>query len=109
MKIFLFALLPLCAMTAMGQDTKGGQVLMEVAVAKKQAQKPPVTQPKPAHQILGQKVEYGGYFGDLAKAENKRALFSLRAPVEPGKDSDNLWYYPGAGWVQGVVLFSIKY
>jgi hypothetical protein len=107
----LFALLALSALTAYGQEAKGGQVLVESQAPKKEKEekKTPLTPPKPTSEILGKPIVYGGYFTDLVRAEKKRALFDLKAPLDPQKDSENLLYYPGTEKVDVVVLFSIKF
>ncbi len=69
----------------------------------------PVTPPKPATKVLGRPVTYGGYFTDLVKAEKKRPLFSLSAPIDPQKDTENLSYYPGTDKIQGIIFFSLKF
>ena len=105
----LLALLPFAASSALAQDPKGGEALAEVHSAKKEEKKPAVTPPKPADQVLGKTVTYGGFFTDFVRAEKKRPLFSLRTPIDPKKDLENIWFYPNTDKISGVVLFSIKF
>ncbi len=107
----LLGILASSALVSLGQDAKGGQTLAEVQSVKKDKpeKKPAVTPPKPTDQILGKKVVYGGYLTDFARAEKKRPLFNLKAPIDPQKDVENISYYPGTDKVQGVILFSIKF
>lgn len=105
-------LLGLSALTTYGQAVKGGQALLESQPVKKEkeGQKvPPPTPPKPTTEILGKRVEYGGYFTDLFKADSKRALFNLKTPLDPRKDLENLSFYSRTPQVQAVILFSIKH
>jgi len=99
------------------KDTKGGKTQMELQ-AQPQTQsvlkpaeekKTTLTQPKPTNEILGKRVVYGGLFTDFLRAEKKRPFFSLRTPIDPQKDLENLSLYPGTDKVQGVVLFSVKF
>ena len=71
--------------------------------------KNPVTKPAPANEVLGKPVVYSGFFTDYLRAQNKRALFSLKTPIDPQKDLENISFYPGTDKIQGVVLFSIKF
>ena len=107
----LFALLSLSEWTGSAQQTKGGPTLVEVpSPAKPREEKKAVVKPsKPSSEILGKPVVYGGYLVDFKRAEKKRPFFSLRTPVNPEKDLENLSYYPGTDKVQGFVLFSIKF
>jgi len=105
-------LLGLSALTTYGQAAKGGQALLESQPVKKEKEEkkvPAPTPPKPTNEILGKRVEYGGYFTDLIKADNKRALFDLKKPLDPQKDLENLSFYPRTEHVQAVILFSIKH
>jgi hypothetical protein len=68
-----------------------------------------VTPAKPAGQILGKRVVYGGYLTEMSRAEKKRGFFSLRTPIDPNKDLENVSFYPGTDKVQGIILFSIKF
>ncbi len=101
--------LPIYAQDA--QAAKGGKALMEsqTVTRPKEEKKLPVTPPKPTKEILGKHVVYGGYFMDFVRAEKKRPFFSLRTPIDPQKDMENLSFYPGTDKVQGVVFFSIKF
>ena len=94
--------------SAFAQDAKGGETLGEAQTAPKE-KKPVVQQATPSEKALGPKISYGGYLTELARAEKKRQFLSLRAPVDPSKDAEHLWLYPGTDKVQGVVLFSIKF
>ncbi|MFO1499532.1 MAG: hypothetical protein U1G07_14260 [Verrucomicrobiota bacterium] len=106
----LLALLFLSALTGRAQQAKGGEAMVEAqAAAKKEEKKAAVVPPKPTSEILGKKVIYGGYLTDLKRSEGKRSFFSLRSPIDPQKDVENLWFYPGTDKVQGVVFFSIKF
>jgi hypothetical protein len=107
--ILLSAGLALATLGALAQDPKGAQTMVEYQAAKTPEKKPPVIPPKPSNQILGKPVVYGGYLTDLFRAEKKRPLFSLRTPIDPRKDIENVSYYPGTDKVQGVILFSIKF
>src|ERR1051326_84804 len=109
-----FALAGLSAAALFAQDPKGGQVLIESQASKteKEEKKPPVTPAKTTNVLFGTPVTYGGYLSDLKKAENKRALFNLKPPNNPQKDTENLWFsprtdnvYPGTDKPQGVILF----
>lgn len=81
------------------------------AVAKQKPPPPkvPIIPPKPIHHILGVPVTYGGYFSDIAKAENKRALLNLKTPLDPRKDLENVSFYPNSEQARGIVFFSIKF
>ena len=109
--IVLGVILALSAFSAQAQDAKGGQVLAESSTVQKatEQKKTPLKLPTPKAEILGHPVVYGGYLTDLNRAENNRAMLSLRAPVDPTRDVENLWYYPGTDKVQGVVLFRVKF
>ena len=107
--ILLSALWMLSSLCAKAQDAKGAQTMVEYQSTKTQEKKPPVIPPKPAHEILGKPVFYGGYLNELFRAEKKRPLFSLRTPIDPQKDMENLSFYPGTDKVQGVILFSVKF
>jgi hypothetical protein len=113
MKTTLLSLI--CAALSSGfakaQDPKGGQALFQSQTPKtEKSQKPASVKPQKATgHILGHKVVYGGYLVDYSQAEKKRPLFNLRLPVDPQKDTENLWYYPGTDKIQGVVFFSIKF
>ncbi len=112
---FLLPALILLAGSALADDPKGAQTLMDsqsaqkATTAPKEEKKPPVTPAKPTNQILGKPVVYGGYLTDVVRAQKKRPLFDLKAPIDPAKDMENLSFYPGSDKVQGVVLFSIKF
>jgi hypothetical protein len=108
---FLSMLFALSVVSTRAQEAKGGQVLVESQSVKKETpeKKAPVIPPKPTNQILGQPVTFGGYFTDFVRAENKRALFDLRTPLDFQKDSENVSFYPNTEKVRGVVLFSIKF
>jgi hypothetical protein len=105
--LLFFAALP----CSLGQDAKGGQTLVDFQSTQKSKteKKVPVTPAKTTSQVVGQRVTYGGYLTDLRRAENKRALFNLRAPIDPRKDVENVSYYPGTDKVQGIILFSVKF
>ena len=89
----------------------GGQVLVAPPSTQKSTEekKLPLTPPKMTNAVLGKPVIYGGYFTDFVRAEKKRALFDLRTPLDPEKDLENLFFYPGTQQVQGISLFSIKF
>ena len=111
MTLLSLLVLALCTAVSRGEDPKGGQTLMDLQSGRKEseAKKVKITPAKPVNQILGKRVIYGGYFTDVLKAEKKRPLFNLRAPLDPQKDQENLSYYPGTDKVQGVTFFSIKF
>jgi hypothetical protein len=101
----------LSALASFGQDAKIGQVVVAPKPALKESdQKPvPLTVRKPADDLFGKAVLHQGYFMDLVRAEQKRALFDLRTPVNPEMDFDNLIFYPGTDKVQAIVLFRVKF
>jgi hypothetical protein len=110
--MLFLCLLGLSALATYGQNTKGGQALLESQPVKKEKEEkkvPAPTAPKSTNEILGKRVEFGGYFTDLFKADNKRALFDLKTPLDPKKDLENLSFYPRTEHVQAVILFSIKH
>ena len=109
--ILLSMTLALSALCTYGEDPKGGQLLLESQSPKKEKEekKAPITPPKSTNQFLGKPVVYGGYFSDFVRAERKRPLFDLKAPLDPSKDLENLSYYPGTEKVRAVILFSIKF
>jgi hypothetical protein len=111
MTLLSLLVLVLCTAVSRGEDPKGAQTLMDLQSGRKEneAKRGRITPPKAADQILGKRVIYGGYFTDLFRAEKKRPLFSLRTPLDPQKDQENLSYYPGTDKVQGVTFFSIKF
>lgn len=84
---------------------------MESHSARKEREekKSPAAPVKPTAEILGKRVVLGGFFTDFLKAERKRPLLSLRTPIDPQKDMENLWFYPGTEKIQGIVLFSIQF
>lgn len=93
-----------------------GKVLQnrtEVEVATppaEQGKKPPIAQPTVPVPKLKKGVVYGGFLTDLKRAERKRTLLSLRTPIDPVKDMENLWVDPEApNKFKGTVLFSIKF
>ena len=103
------ALMTLCVHIASAQDSKGGAVDLQAPKKEKEEKKAAVTPTKPPDELLGKKVVYGGFLTELARAEKKRPLLSLKNPIDPKKDFDNLWIYPGTDRIQGVVFFSIKF
>jgi hypothetical protein len=94
-----------------GQAAPSGQAPLESQsiVRTNEAQNAQITVPRPTTKVLGKHVTFGGYFTDFVRAERKRPLFDLKAPIDPKKDMENLSFWPGTDQVQGVVLFSIKF
>ncbi|MHC1769507.1 MAG: hypothetical protein AB9869_35355 [Verrucomicrobiia bacterium] len=83
---------------------------MEVQAPPTEAKQPTVVTPAVPGPELKKRVFYGGFLTDLKRAERKRALLSLRNPIDPVKDMENLWLDPAApNKIQGTVLFSIKF
>jgi len=111
--ISVWAVVVLPAISLLGEDPKGGQVLLELQAPprpQKEEKKIPVVPPKGGtNEIFGTRVFYGGYFSEFLRAERKRPFFDLKAPIVPEKDLDNLWFQPGTDKIQGIVLFSIKF
>jgi hypothetical protein len=93
------------------QDPKGSTVLVAPqAIEKpKEEKKIPLTPPKMTNAVLGKPVVYGGYFTDYVRAENKRALFDLSVPIDPVKDSDNVFFNARTDQAHPFVLFRIKF
>jgi hypothetical protein len=85
------------------------QVLGSAQTVTQEPAKPPVTPPQPATELPGLRVETGGFLTEFVRAEDKRAFFNLKTPIDTVKDYENLWYYPRTPKVQGVVLFSVKF
>jgi len=109
--VLFFPILVLGALSALADDPKGAQLLMESHAAPKatEEKRPAVTPTTPKSEILGKPVVYGGYLTDVFRAEKKRPFFNLRTPIDPAKDSENLSTYPGTDKINGIVLFSIKF
>ena len=106
----LVILLSMAAVSTVAQDPKGGQVLGEAQAAKqKPVPKALVAPAKPGSEVPGKRVFYAGFFTDFLRAEKKRPLLSLKTPIDPVKDLENIWFYPGTDRPQGVVLFSVKF
>ncbi len=83
---------------------------VEVQAPPTETTKPAVAPPARPGAQLKKRVFYGGFLADLKRAERKRALLSLRTPIDPVKDLENLWFDPAApNKIQGTVLFSIKF
>jgi hypothetical protein len=102
------------------KDSKGSQALLEstsAATKAKEEKKAEMPRAKATNEVLGTRVVYGGYFTDFVRAERKRSLFDLSAPLSPKKDLENLSLYPGTEQAHTqkiynspvVVLFSIKH
>jgi hypothetical protein len=109
--IYVLAVLCFTFQAGLAQSAKGGQRLMELQTqARQKEQKPaPMSEPKPAGEILGRKVIYGGYLTELRRAERKRQLFDLRTPSDENKDMEHVAFYPGVEKIQGFIFFSIKF
>ena len=107
----LGAVFTMSALAVVGDDPKGAQATVEMQSTQKpkEEKKIPVSPAKPTSEILRKPVIYGGYLTDLVKAEKKRPLFNLRTPIDPQKDLENVWFYPGTDRPTGTVLFSIKF
>ena len=100
-------------------DAKDSQAVLESPPKKATEEKKAAVIPptKSTNAILSKPVVYGGYFTDFVKAERKRRLFDLSAPLDPQKDLENLSFNPGIEKVQGpskytspvIILFSIKH
>jgi hypothetical protein len=93
------------------EDSKGGPVLVapQTIEKPKQEKKAPLNPPKMTNAVLGKTVVYGGYFTDLARAENKRAMFDLSAPLDPVKDSENVYFNSRPEQAHPFILFRIKF
>jgi hypothetical protein len=104
------ALSAVSAVAQQAQPTNSHPALVHSQpVAKEETKKPVLMAPKSTNAILGHPVTYGGYVSDFIKAENKRALFDLKSPLDEEKDMRNLWFYTRSPQVRGVVLFSVKF
>src|SRR5262249_13246493 len=95
-----------------GQDTKGGQVLVapkSIEKPKEEEKKAPLTPPKMTNAILGKPIVYSGYLVELVRAEKKRPLFDLAAPIDSNKDPENVFFRPNQDVAQPIVFFRIKF
>jgi hypothetical protein len=109
--MLLCTLFGLSACLSLGQNTKGAQTMVEFQSPKTgQPEKTAIATPtKPAQEILGRRVFYGGYLTEFWRAERKRSFFSLRTPVDSVKDAENLIYNQATNQIRGVALFSVKF
>ena len=110
MMIFVSAFFALSALSGYAQDANGGQVLAAPKVIEKPKEaKPPLTVPKMTNAVLGKPVVYGGYFTEVVRAEKKRALYDLSAPLDPLKDLENVFFNSAPDVAQPIILFRIKF
>ncbi len=59
--------------------------------------------------IIKQTLIYRGFFVDVARAENKSKLLSLRQSANERKDLENLYYEPRSLRPKGFTLFAISF
>ena len=59
--------------------------------------------------IEGKPLVYGGFLTELKKSEDKKKFLSLRRPVDPGKDDENVYRDVRTAKPKGFVLFSIGF
>lgn len=59
--------------------------------------------------LEGKVVTYGGFLLDVAQAEKKSKLLSLRQPADPKHDYQHLHYDERTGRPKGFVLFSLSF
>ena len=109
--IALLIILLAASSRAHADEPKGAQALMGAQAVKtqKEPRRAPIAPPRPGAPAPGKRVGYGGYFTEVFRSEKKRPFFNLRTPIDPAKDLENIWFYPGTDKIQGVVLFSIKF
>jgi hypothetical protein len=107
--IFLSACLALSALASYGQNAKGGQVLITPKPVEKpnEENKTPATPPFATKAELSKPVHYGGYLIEVLQAEKKRSLFDLSTPLNPKKDSENVFWNSSPDMAQPIILFRI--
>jgi hypothetical protein len=63
-----------------------------------------------AKKLMDEKVVvYGGFLVDVAQADRKSKLLSLRQPANPKKDAEHLYLDERTGRPKGFVLFSLGF
>ncbi len=112
MKLFVLLAFFLAGLVARAQDAPGEKLdAKALAPLTQKTNTAPVlsTPPVATGTILGRRVEYRGLLIDAGYSTNLAKTFSLRKPVRPPEDLENIAFYPGAEHVQGIRLFSIHF
>lgn len=79
------------------------------AEAARDAQQKLETARKATRKLEETPITYGGFLVDLAHAEKKSRTLSLRQPVDPKKDYQNVSFDQRSARPKGFVLFSIGF
>ena len=67
------------------------------------------TSPKLSTKPFDSQIFYNGFLVEFLKAEKPFRMIDPRSPLNPPKDSENLYRDPQSGKIKGFVLFAIKF
>ena len=59
--------------------------------------------------LEGKPIQLGGFLTDVARADKKSKLLSLRQPADPKRDARHLYFDERSARPKGFVLFSIGF